>query len=182
MTTANKLTILRMIMIPVFMVFMLLSFPGSDIIALVLFILASVTDFVDGHLARKYNQVTNFGKFMDPLADKLLVAAAIILFVERGQCPGWAALIVIAREFAVTSLRLIAVDNGIVLAAARSGKIKTASSIVCICVMLTPLCGIGTGLFTLNTLCVAVIVVLTVWSGAEYFVKNKALLNVKKMK
>ena len=182
MTTANKLTIIRMVMIPFFMIAMLVDFPGSQIVALVLFAAASITDYIDGHIARKYNQITDFGKFMDPLADKLLVAAAIILFVDKGQCPGWAAFVIIAREFAVTALRLIAVDNGIVIAAAYSGKIKTACSIVAICVMLTPLHDIAiAGSFTVDALCVTIMVVLTVLSGTEYFVKNRALLNVKKM-
>ena len=181
MTTANKLTILRVVMIPVFMAVLLLSFPGSNILALVIFAAASLTDCVDGYIARKYNQVTTFGKFMDPLADKLLVTAAILVFVERGQCPSWAALIIIAREFAVTALRLIAVDNGVVIAAALLGKVKTVLSIIGICLMLTPLhdAVLFAGI-TVDNLCVAVMVVITVVSGAEYFIKNGKMLNVKK--
>lgn len=182
MTTANKLTIIRMAMIPVFVALMLVEFKYSWAVALGVFILASVTDFIDGHIARKYNQITDFGKFMDPLADKLLVAAAIIIFTEFGQCPGWAALIIIAREFAVTALRLIAVDNGVVIAAGYSGKIKTACSLVGICVMLTPLHGkILFADISVDNICVAVMVVLTIWSGAEYFIKNRSVLNVKEM-
>ena len=181
MTTANKLTILRVVMIPVFMAVLLLSFPGSNILALVIFAAASLTDCVDGYIARKYNQVTTFGKFMDPLADKLLVTAAILVFVERGQCPSWAALIIIAREFAVTALRLIAVDNGVVIAAALLGKVKTVLSIIGICLMLTPLhdAVLFAGI-TVDNLCVAVMVVITVVSGAEYFIRNGKMLNVKK--
>ncbi len=183
MTTANKLTIIRMVMIPVFVLVMMFPFPGSRWVALAIFIAASVTDFVDGHIARKYGQVTDFGKFMDPLADKLLVTSAILLFVESGQCPAWCALLIIAREFAVTALRLIAVNNGVVIAAAWSGKIKTAGSIVCICLMLTPWHAFNiVGGFSLDMLCVAVMVILTVWSGAEYFIKNKNMLSVDKMK
>lgn len=183
MTTANKLTIVRMVMIPAFVLVMMFPFTGSGWVALAIFAAASVTDFVDGYIARKYNQVTDFGKFVDPLADKLLVTAAILLFVESGQCPAWCALLIIAREFAVTALRLVAVNNGIVIAAAWSGKIKTASSIVCICLMLTPWHDLALfGGFDLDALCVAVMVILTVWSGAEYFVKNKALFSVDKMK
>ena len=106
MNTANKLTLSRVIMIPLFLVVLYLGFPFSQYVALAIFILASVTDFVDGYIARHYNQVTDFGKFMDPLADKLLVMAALLWFVETGRFPAWALLIVIAREFAVTALRL----------------------------------------------------------------------------
>ena len=122
MTTANKITIFRVILIPVFLVLMYLRFPGHTYWAFGVFVLASLSDFVDGYIARHYNQVTDFGKFMDPLADKLLVVAAMLLFVEQHQMPAWALLLVVAREFAVTGLRLIAVDNGRVIAAAWSGK------------------------------------------------------------
>lgn len=168
MNTANKLTMLRVIMIPVFMVALYLNFPFHNIVALVIFILASVTDFIDGYIARNFNQVTDFGKFMDPLADKLLVTAAMLWFVEVGQMSAWVLLIVIAREFAVSGLRMVAAPKGIVIAAAWSGKIKTAFTMVCICIMLVPIPEI------LNTLCVAVILITTVWSGVEYFIKNKS--------
>ena len=169
MNTANKLTMLRVIMIPVFMVALYLNFPFHNIVALVIFILASVTDFIDGYIARNFNQITDFGKFMDPLADKLLVTAAMLWFVEAGQMPAWALLVVIAREFAVSGLRMVAAPKGIVIAAAWSGKIKTASTMVCICIMLVPIPAI------LNTLCVAVILITTVVSGVEYFIKNRAV-------
>lgn len=168
MNTANKLTMLRVIMIPVFMVALYLDFPFHNFVALVIFILASVTDFIDGYIARNFNQVTDFGKFMDPLADKLLVTAAMLWFVEVGQMSAWVLLIVIAREFAVSGLRMVAAPKGIVIAAAWSGKIKTASTMVCICIMLLPIPAI------LNTICVAVILITTVWSGVEYFIKNKS--------
>lgn len=171
MNTANKLTMLRVIMIPVFMVALYLNFPFNNIVALVIFILASVTDFIDGYIARHFNQVTDFGKFMDPLADKLLVTAAMLWFVEAGQMSAWVLLIVIAREFAVSGLRMVAGPKGIVIAAAWSGKIKTASTMVCICIMLVPIPEI------LNTICVAVILITTVWSGIEYFVKNRSVFS-----
>ena len=173
MNTANKLTLSRVIMIPLFLVVLYLGFPFSQYVALAIFILASVTDFVDGYIARHYNQVTDFGKFMDPLADKLLVMAAMLWFVETGRFPAWALLIVIAREFAVTALRLIAVERGRVIAAAWSGKIKTASTMVGICVMF---------LFphqVVDIVVVAVIVLTTVYSGVEYFVKNKDVMDWK---
>ena len=154
MTTANKITIFRVVLIPVFLVLMYLRFPGHMYWAFGVFVLASLSDFVDGYIARHYNQITDFGKFMDPLADKLLVVSAMLLLV-------------VAREFAVTGLRLIAVDNGRVIAAAWSGKIKTASTMVAICLMLL------WNIAWLNTVCWVVIVVTTVYSGVEYFVKNR---------
>ena len=175
MNTANKLTLSRVIMIPLFLVVLYLGFPFSQYVALAIFILASVTDFVDGYIARHYNQATDFGKFMDPLADKLLVMAAMLWFVETGRFPAWALLIVIAREFAVTALRLIAVERGRVIAAAWSGKIKTASTMVGICVMF---------LFphpVVDTVVMAAIVLTTLYSGAEYFIKNRDVMDWKNM-
>ena len=166
MTTANKLTIMRIALIPVFLVVLYLDFAGARWWALGIFIVACLTDFVDGYIARHYNQVTDFGKFMDPLADKLLVVSAMLMFVEQHQMPAWALLLVVAREFAVTGLRLIAVDNGRVIAAAWSGKIKTASTMVCLCLMLVFQSNL------LNVVCIAVIVATTVYSGIEYFAKN----------
>lgn len=175
MNTANKLTLSRVIMIPLFLVVLYLGFPFSQYVALAIFILASVTDFVDGYIARHYNQVTDFGKFMDPLADKLLVMAAMLWFVETGRFPAWALLIVIAREFAVTALRLIAVERGRVIAAAWSGKIKTASTMVGICVMFVfpnPV---------VDAVVMAVIVLTTLYSGVEYFIKNRDVMDWKNM-
>ena len=167
MNTANKLTMLRVVMIPAFLIVLYWGFPGCRYVALALFILASVTDFVDGYIARHYDQITDFGKFMDPLADKCLVVAAMLWFVQVGQMPAWALLIVIVREFGVSGLRMIAADKGRVIAAGWSGKVKTASTMVCICLMLLPIPP------AVNTLCVAVIVVTTLYSGCEYFFKNR---------
>ena len=161
MNTANKLTMLRVALIPVFLILLYLRFPFHMYFALTVFILASVTDFVDGYIARHYNQVTDFGKFMDPLADKVLVMAALLWFVEAGRLPAWVLLVVIVREFAVTALRLIA----------WSGKVKTASTMVCICLMLL------IARPALDLVCAAVILVTTVYSGAEYFVKNKDVVD-----
>ena len=174
MNTANKLTMLRVVMIPAFLIVLYLDFPGSSYVALVIFILASITDFVDGYIARHYNQTTDFGKFMDPLADKCLVTAAMLWFVEIGQMPAWALLIVIVREFGVSGLRMIAADKGRVIAAGWSGKVKTASTMGCICLMLLPIPAL------LNTLCVAVIVVTTIYSGCEYFIKNRDVFSAAK--
>ncbi len=179
MTTANKITILRIAMIPLFLMAVLTDEQYAQIIALIIFILASVTDSVDGYVARKYNQSTNFGKFLDPLADKLLVTAAILVFVERGQMPSWAAMIIIAREFAVTGLRLVAAAEGLVIAAAWSGKIKTAVSIIAICVMLMPV-GQKDTMILIDTICYTIMILVTVWSGVEYFIRNSKILNIKK--
>jgi CDP-diacylglycerol--glycerol-3-phosphate 3-phosphatidyltransferase len=180
MTTASKVTMARIALIPVFFVIMTLDFPYSELIALIIFALASFTDSVDGYIARKYNQVSTFGKFVDPLADKLLVVSAILIFVERGQMAAWTAMIIVAREFAVTGLRLIAVESGVVIAAGTAGKIKTAVCCVAICIMLTTLREISLfGGFTLNGLCVLLMVLTTVYSGVEYFAKNLSVLKVK---
>lgn len=170
MNLPNKLTLLRIILIPVFMLVLYLGFPGANYAALVIFILASLTDMLDGKIARKYNLVTDFGKFADPLADKMLVTAAMLWFVEIGQMPAWALLIVICREFAVSGLRMIAADKGKVIAAGWSGKVKTASTMVCIVLMFLEILPI------LNTVCVWVIVLTTLYSGVEYFVKNKDVI------
>ena len=167
MTTANKITIFRVILIPVFLVLMYLRFPGHTYWAFGVFVLASLSDFADGYIARHYNQVSDFGKFMDPLADKLLVVAAMLLFVEQHQMPAWALLLVVAREFAVTGLRLIAVDNGRVIAAAWSGKIKTSCTMVGLIAMM-----IFPSVQILDTVVCAVILVTTLYSGFEYFQKN----------
>ena len=169
MTLASKITLVRVAMIPAFMVTMYLSggTPGLWMyISLTIFIVASLTDSLDGYIARHYNQVTDFGKFLDPLADKLLVIAAMCMFCQWGVFPAWALMIVLTREFAVTGLRLIAVQKGHVIAAGWSGKVKTASTMVCICLMLF---GIP---HWLNLACQGVILVTTVYSGVEYFVKN----------
>lgn len=166
-----------MVLVPVLVILMYLQFSGHIYWALAVFIIASISDFLDGYIARHYNQVSDFGKFMDPLADKLLVVAAMIVFVEQGYMPGWALLIVVAREFAVTGLRLIAVDNGRVIAAAWSGKIKTASTMIGIILML--LIGIPYHVTWLNTLVWIVIVLTTVYSGAEYFYKNRDILKMQ---
>ena len=167
MTTANKLTLCRVVMIPIFLVLLYVDFTGHLWAALAVFILASVTDFIDGYVARHYHQITDFGKFMDPLADKLLVMSAMAWFVEVAWMPAWAFFVVIARELAVTGLRLVAVEQGRVIAAAKSGKVKTACTMVGIILML---------IFpnaTLRLVCVAVILGTTSYSGIAYFVMNK---------
>ena len=170
MTTASKITLIRVAFIPVFMVLMYLSGgqPGLYMwLSLALFVVASLTDWVDGYIARKYGQVSDFGKFLDPLADKLLVIAAMTMFCEWGIFPAWALMIVLTREFAVTGLRLVAVGKGNVIAAGWSGKVKTASTMIGLCVMMA-----FPQIMVTNWIVVGVIVATTVYSGVEYFVQN----------
>ena len=170
MTTASKITLARVALIPIYMVLMYLSGgqPGLWMwLALAVFIIASLTDYVDGQIARKCNQVSDFGKFLDPLADKLLTIAAMTMFCEWGMMSAWALMLVLAREFAVTGLRLIAVGKGKVIAAGWSGKVKTTCTMIGLCVMMAfptvPL---------ISMIVVGIIIVTTVYSGVEYFVQN----------
>ncbi len=170
MTTASKITMVRVAMIPMYMAAMYMSHGQAGMwmyISLGIFIIASLTDFVDGYIARHYNQTTDFGKFLDPLADKLLTIAAMAMFCEWKVFPAWALMIVLTREFAVTGLRLVAVQKGNVIAAGWSGKVKTASTMVGLCAMMAL-----PGIPVLNWIVIAVIVITTVYSGGEYFVQN----------
>ena len=170
MTTASKITLSRVLMIPAYMVTMYLSCGEAGLwmyVSLAIFVVASLTDFVDGYIARHYHQVTDFGKFLDPLADKLLTIAAMCIYCEWGVFPAWALMIVLTREFAVTGLRLIAVQKGNVIAAGWSGKIKTASTMVGLCVMLF------TSHPLVNLIVTWVIVITTLYSGIEYFYVNR---------
>ena len=167
MTTATKFTLLRVLMIPVFMYLFL---AGYNIAALAVFIVASLTDLLDGYIARHYNQTSDLGKFLDPLADKLLVFAAILILCEFGRFPAWAVMIVLTREFAVSGLRMIAAAKGSVIAAGWSGKFKTASTMVGLCVMI-----VFSNLW-LDWAIIAVIALTTVVSGVEYFAKNSKVL------
>lgn len=174
MNTANKLTMLRVVLIPVYLILWHIDAAWSIYAALAVFVAASLTDLLDGYIARHYNQVTDFGKFMDPLADKVLVLTAMACFCSVGRFPDWALVIVIAREFAVSGLRLVAVDNGRVIAAGWSGKVKTASTMVCLCVLHFPISVL------LWWVCVIVIAGTTLYSGIEYFVLNRDVLNWNK--
>lgn len=172
MNLPNKLTLLRVILVPVFVVFLMCNITGYDKwIALAIFIIASLTDLLDGKIARKYNLVTNFGKFMDPLADKLLVCSAFICFIELGKLPTWMVLIVIAREFIISGFRLVAADNGVVIAASMWGKYKTAVSMVMIGFVIAdiqiPFVIIVTEVLIWASL------ILTVVSLIDYILKNK---------
>ena len=164
-TTANKITIARIALIPVFLV---LCYTNHRIAATVVFILASLSDLLDGYIAPHYNQISNFGKFMDPLADKMLVLSAMCFLVEKGQMPGWVVAVVLFREFAVSGLRLVAAERQHVIAAAWSGKVKTTCTMVGLCFVL-----VFTQYPWLNMLVSAVILITTIYSGVEYFMKNK---------
>ena len=170
MTTATKITLLRVAFIPAFMICFYMSNGYTNVwmwVSLALFIIASITDYIDGIIARKYNQISDFGKFLDPLADKLLVIAAMTVFCQWGKLPAWALMIVLTREFAVTGLRLIAVGKGRVIAAGWSGKVKTASTMVGLCVWMA-----FPAVDLISQIVTAVIVITTVYSGIEYFVQN----------
>ena len=170
MTTASKITLVRVLFIPVYMVTMYLSQGKAGLwmyVSLGIFVIASLTDFIDGYIARHYHQVTDFGKFLDPLADKLLTIAAMAMFCQWGVFPAWTLMIVLTREFAVTGLRLVAAPKGKVIAAGWSGKIKTASTMIGLCAMMAL-----PGFDVLSIIVIAVIVVTTVYSGVEYFIQN----------
>jgi len=180
MNLANKLTIFRIFLIPVFLVFIAVNIPMFKYIATAVFIIAALTDKLDGYIARSRNQITNFGKFMDPLADKLLVTAALISLVEARIIPTWIAMIIITREFAVTGLRSIAAAEGNVIAASWWGKIKTVVQIVAIICALVNLSDRNEifGFLTLISMIIAI--AITIISGVDYFIKNKDLIRVDK--
>ena len=175
MNLPNKLTILRIIMIPFFVLFMLLDGGVSQTyryIAAVIFIVASFTDLLDGKIARKYNLVTNFGKFMDPLADKLLVCSGLICFVGLGQLPAWFVIITISREFIISGFRLVASDNGVVIAASYWGKFKTVSQMIMSVLLIVNI----PALSILTTIFSVIALVLTVVSLIDYIAKNYRVL------
>ncbi len=186
MNLPNKLTIFRMILILPFVLILLGNyhrwdwfrtiFGGvleyMDFVALAIFIIASLTDLIDGKIARKYNLVTNFGKFMDPLADKLLVCAALIALVEMGRIPSWVVIVIISREFIISGFRLVASDNGVVIAASYWGKFKTTFQMVMVCLMIANI----KALSVVTTIVMWVALVLTVVSLVDYLVKNKDVM------
>ena len=181
MNLPNKLTIMRAILIPFFLVAMLWdAVPYGNWIALVIFAIASLTDMLDGKIARKYNLVTNFGKFMDPLADKLLVSSAMIAFVELGRIPCWIVIVIIAREFIISCFRLVAADNGIVIAAGIWGKIKTAEQMVMICILLADFGSIfpsaADGIAVFENILIYIALILTIVSLMDYLIHNKGVL------
>ncbi|MGN0153806.1 MAG: CDP-diacylglycerol--glycerol-3-phosphate 3-phosphatidyltransferase [Lachnospiraceae bacterium] len=186
MNLPNKLTILRTILIPFFLIAMLCDasyggfVPYGNWIALVIFAAASLTDMLDGKIARKYNLVTNFGKFMDPLADKLLVSSALIAFIELGRIPCWIVIVIIAREFIISGFRLVAADNGIVIAAGIWGKVKTAEQMVMICILLADFGSLfpaaADGIYIFENVLIYAALILTIVSLFDYLLHNKGVL------
>lgn len=177
MNLPNKLTIFRVILIPFFIVFLLVPItPYDKWIALTIFIVASLTDLLDGKIARKYNLVTNFGKFMDPLADKLLVCSALICLIELEKIPSWMVIVIIAREFIISGFRLVASDNGVVIAASYWGKFKTTFQMIAVCLMIADIAAIR----LLTDVVTWIAVILTVVSLIDYLIKNKAVMKETK--
>ena len=173
MNLPNKLTLFRVILIPFFVLFMLVDITAYDKwIALAIFIVASLTDLLDGKIARKYNLVTNFGKFMDPLADKLLVCSALICLVALTKISAWIVIIIIAREFIISGFRLIASDNGVVIAASYWGKFKTTFQMVMICLMIADIEAIS----LITTVVMWIALILTIVSLVDYLIKNKDVM------
>jgi CDP-diacylglycerol--glycerol-3-phosphate 3-phosphatidyltransferase len=184
----NKITVSRILLIPIFMLFMLVDFnfgtvnllntdiQTSHVIGGLIFIIASITDWLDGYIARKYNLITNMGKFLDPLADKLLVSAAFIILVELGSAPSWIIIVIISREFAVTGLRLILAGSGEVVAANQLGKIKTVTQIVAIISLLFNNIYFESIGVPFGTIMLYIALFFTVWSGVDYFYKNRRVL------
>ena len=176
MTLPNILTCLRVLLIPVFMV---LAYQGNmpcDVAALIVYVVACLTDYVDGNLARKNNQVTNFGKFMDPVADKLLVMAALLIFVEDGTIAAWMVAIILGREFIVSALRMVAASEGLVIAANMWGKTKTVITMITLIFLLCPIGPIMLGPISLQTIMIWITVIITAVSGVTYITDNFAVI------
>ncbi|MFQ9287271.1 MAG: CDP-diacylglycerol--glycerol-3-phosphate 3-phosphatidyltransferase [Intestinibacter bartlettii] len=175
MNLPNKLTLLIIFLIPVFVILMLSKVSNFFLISCVIFIIASITDFLDGKIARKYNLVTDFGKFMDPLADKLLVLSALICMIEYDLVAGWMVIIIVARELTVSILRAIAADNGKVIAASGGGKIKTTSQMIAIILLLIGANYSNSQIVFVGTIAMYIATIFTLYSGIDYLYKNREL-------
>ncbi|ARC85593.1 CDP-diacylglycerol--glycerol-3-phosphate 3-phosphatidyltransferase [Clostridium argentinense CDC 2741] len=180
MNLANKLTVIRILLVPIFLVFIALNTSSGTILATIVFVVASLTDKLDGYIARSRNQVTTFGKFMDPLADKLLVTSALVSLVELQVIPGWVAMIIIAREFAVSGLRTLAASEGIVIAASNWGKAKTVIQIVAIIAGLVTLSYNSWIIKIITIISMTLAVIITIISGLDYFYKNVDVIKMDK--
>lgn len=171
MNLANKITIIRILLVPVFLFFILVNIPYGSHIATIVFVIAAFTDTLDGYIARSRNQITRFGKFMDPLADKLIVTAALVALVEKGTLSTGVVMIIIAREFAITGFRTLAAADGIVIAASPWGKAKTVTQIIAITAALLQL--------PYNAILMGIAVIMTIVSGVDYIYKNRKVLSTK---
>ncbi|HLR65246.1 MAG TPA: CDP-diacylglycerol--glycerol-3-phosphate 3-phosphatidyltransferase [Pseudogracilibacillus sp.] len=192
MNLPNKITISRIMLIPIFIIILSIPFdwgsidignhalPVSHLVAAIIFIVASITDFLDGYIARKYNLITNMGKFLDPLADKLLVSAALILLVQHDLAPAWIVIIIISREFAVTGMRLVAAGEGIVLAASNMGKLKTTFQILAIIFLMLHNFPFSYTVIPVDLITLYIAMLLTAVSGIEYFIKNWHVMSESK--
>ncbi len=178
MNLANKLTVLRIMLVPIFLICAILDTTTTNIIALSIFIIASATDKLDGYIARSRNQITNFGKFMDPLADKLLVTCALILLVEKGIVAAWVVVVIIAREFIVSGLRTLAASQGVVIAASNWGKLKTVIQMIAIIMGLLSLVYNPGWLNITTQVTIYLAAVVTIGSGVDYFIKGKDIINI----
>ncbi len=180
MTTANMITIARILLVPVY-VYFAAAFPGMhrELIAACIFLFISLTDFLDGYIARKYNQITDFGKFLDPLADKILVISAFVIFVAQGTLGPIMTIVVITREFLVTSVRLVAAGKGTVIAASMSGKLKTVSQIIAVMVILLEQYLDKIFPLPYGTIFSWIMVLFTIYSGLEYLILNRKLISLK---
>jgi CDP-diacylglycerol--glycerol-3-phosphate 3-phosphatidyltransferase len=176
MNLANKITLLRILMIPIFMAFMLIEFPFHMEAAMLVFLLASLTDKLDGYIARKYNMITDFGKFMDPLADKLLVTGAFLILIQLGRLEAWIVFIILTREFAVTGLRTLAAAQNIIIAASKYGKIKTVTQIISIIILILDNRPFNLINLPMDTIMVYMALIITILSGLDYFIKNKQVI------
>ncbi|HZW67226.1 MAG TPA: CDP-diacylglycerol--glycerol-3-phosphate 3-phosphatidyltransferase [Pseudogracilibacillus sp.] len=184
MNLPNKITLSRIFLIPIFIIILTVPFnwgewqmngeayPLTHLFAAIIFLIASATDWLDGYYARKYNLITNMGKFLDPLADKLLVSAAFILLVELDLLAAWIVIVIVSREFSVTGFRLVAAGEGVVLAASSMGKLKTASQLIAIALLLLHNFPFAYMNIPMDTIVVYIALILTVWSGVDYFIKN----------
>ena len=176
MNLANKITLLRILMIPIFMAFMMIEFPYHMEAAMLVFLLASLTDKLDGYLARKYNMITDFGKFMDPLADKLLITGAFIVLVQLGRIEAWIVFIILTREFAVTGLRSLAAAQNIIIAASKYGKTKTVTQIIAIIILILDNRPFSLINLPMDIIMIYIALIITILSGLDYFIKNKQVL------
>jgi CDP-diacylglycerol--glycerol-3-phosphate 3-phosphatidyltransferase len=177
MNLANRISIFRIVLVPIFIAFLLIDIEHGDIIATIVFIIAAFSDFLDGYIARRYNQITDLGKFIDPLADKLLVSAALICLVEMGRISAWIVILIIGREFMVTGVRGIAATNNVVIAASKWGKLKTVTQMITIVFLLLenyPFSLVG---FPFTSITIVLTIITTVFSGVDYLWKARNVIS-----